>query len=118
MKQCFCFACDSKDFSRDDANVRNVAAIPVSSRTTNVTWDVSDVNCDVIGYNVYYYSQSSGERSTSTVFGGDVSGVTLEDLEVGVIYDISVAALQTDRELSEVGPVTGRYYLFQKKTKL
>ena len=92
-----------------------MAANPVSSRTTNVTWDVSDVNCDVIGYNVYYYSQSSGQRSTSTVYGGDVSGVILNDLEVGVIYDISVAALQTDRELSEVGPVTGEFSQNKRK---
>lgn len=83
-------------------------ATPVLLTRMSVTWQISDVNCDVIGYNIYYYSQSSGMRSVSTVYGGDVNQFTLDDLEAGVIYDISVAALQTDREMPEVGPSTGK----------
>lgn len=100
-----------KGFSRDEANVENVAAAPATLTRTIVTWQVSNINCDVFGYNIYYYSQTSGMRNVSRVYGGDVNRFTLDDLEAGVIYDISVAALQMDRELPEVGPVTGKSWI-------
>lgn len=84
-----------------------MAALPISYTETNVTWENSEFNCDVFGYNIYYTSRNTGIRTTATVYGGDATEVTLQELEEGVIYDISVAALQTERELPEVGPVAG-----------
>ncbi|XP_071811335.1 uncharacterized protein [Apostichopus japonicus] len=103
----------TKGFSRDDANVHNVAALPISYTETNVTWENSEFNCDVFGYNIYYTSRNTGIRTTATVYGGDATEVTLQELEEGVIYDISVAALQTERELPEVGPVAVCPYLYE-----
>ena len=52
-------------FSDDDTNARNVAATKVNDTIAHVTWDVSQYNCDVIGYRVYYEhygnSQTNGE---------------------------------------------------------
>lgn len=43
-----------KDFTIDDANVRNVRASASSYSEILVEWDVSPVGCDVFGYRIFY----------------------------------------------------------------
>ena len=95
-------------FIADDANVRNVAATPISSTRTRVTWENSETNCDVIGYRIYYYSVTSETELSVTVYGGNETSVVVENLERYVIYEFSVAALQFNREMDKVGPIRSK----------
>ena len=98
----------SPGFSRDDVNVRNVDAVPISSTQTRVTWENSENNCDVIGYRIYYYSVTSETELSVTVYGGNETSVVVENLERYVIYEFSVAALQFNREMEKVGPIRSK----------
>nr|XP_054765190.1 uncharacterized protein LOC129271967 [Lytechinus pictus] len=51
-----------KDFNIGDENVFNVNATAIAWDTVRVTWNVSEYNCDVVLYNIYYLDTFLGGK--------------------------------------------------------
>ena len=59
----------------------------------------------VTGYVIYYQSEGGG-NSSDTVSGGETESRSLDCLESGVMYNISIVALSLYLPSPLVGPVT------------
>lgn len=90
-------------FSRDEANAANVTVGSISSTEVNVTWATSEFNCDVFGYTIRFTRLSAGEVDYFYAHGGDTTFYVIDGLTPGFSYQVTVAGLQIDRELPEVG---------------
>ncbi|XP_071799733.1 uncharacterized protein [Asterias amurensis] len=103
------FICEisTKGFSDDDTNARNVAATKVNDTIAHVTWDVSQYNCDVIGYRVYYEHYGNSQTNGSVQIDGGNSTEVYLPLTPDMWWQIYVAAMKTDhQELDLVGPAS------------
>ncbi|XP_070564554.1 cubilin-like [Ptychodera flava] len=103
----FPYVCElnPKDFDWEDINVQAVYAEALSPYDVHVTWDVSDYNCDVIGYRVRYRRYDwLGGYFYEYVAGGDSDEVTLTNLESSTRYVVYVAGVTSRQVLSYVGP--------------
>eukprot|EP00057_Strongylocentrotus_purpuratus_P013986 XP_011668460.1 PREDICTED: uncharacterized protein LOC577309 [Strongylocentrotus purpuratus] len=73
------FICEvtPKDFRVGDDNVFNLNATAIGWDTIRVTWNVSEYNCDVIAYNIYYLDTFlGGQPEWALVYGGEVDSYT------------------------------------------
>ena len=91
----------------------------VAGEPINLTAVVSESNCTTVsitvsweppvntptGY-VIYYQQGGGEVMSEMVMGGEVEIYTLNGLQRGVTYNISIVALSHHLPSPLVGPVT------------
>ena len=68
-----------------------------------VSWQVSDVNCDVYGYTIRVTDVVSQAIEVYYAHGGDTSSVVADELQTQTTYQVTVAGLQIDRQLPEVG---------------
>ncbi|XP_072173176.1 uncharacterized protein [Diadema setosum] len=95
-----------KSFAIGDDNVRNLNATAISWDTIRVTWDVSEFNCDVIAYFIYYLDTAVGGTPTSElIYGGGVTSYDIQGLWASTRYSVSVAAARTNAYLPAVDPV-------------
>ncbi|XP_041474924.1 uncharacterized protein LOC121423607 [Lytechinus variegatus] len=95
-----------KDFDRGDENVFNVNATAIAWDTVRVTWNVSEYNCDVVLYKIYYLDTFlGGKPEWALVYGGGVDSYDLTMLQPSTRYSITVAGERIDAELPQVGPV-------------
>ncbi|XP_077864850.1 cubilin-like [Saccoglossus kowalevskii] len=82
-----------KNYTLEDMNVENVQGVALSPRSIHVTWEVSKLNCDVLGYRVKYHRLDwIGGAFIVMVDGGDSYDVTLTGLQSSTWYMIYVAA--------------------------
>ena len=86
----------------------NITAIISESNSTHVnitvSWESPDDN-DTIGY-VIYYQPKGGPVISDSVFGGETDTHSLDGLQRGVTYYISLVALSPHLPSPLVGPVT------------
>ncbi|XP_077981827.1 cubilin-like [Glandiceps talaboti] len=91
----YAFVCEiiRKNHTKEDMNVDNVEGEALSPSSIHVTWDISDINCDVIGYRVKYHRLDWAEGAFIVyVDGGTTSETTLINLQSSTWYMIYVAA--------------------------
>ncbi|XP_072182333.1 scavenger receptor cysteine-rich domain-containing protein DMBT1-like [Diadema setosum] len=95
-----------KGFDLTEANPSGLAATSTSTGL-EVTWVVSSVSCDVVGYRVTYgLAQDGADTSFVIVYGGDTNSATIDDVVRGSTYSVTVnAVLSQDYELSPIDPV-------------
>lgn len=74
-----------------------------SATQFTVTWVTSEFNCDVYGYTIRLRHIPSGEMHFYFASGGDTNYYVADGLRAGFTYQVTVAGLQIDRELPEVG---------------
>ena len=78
----------------------NVTATVLTSRSIHITWIKSTSN-DVMGYLITYSTTTPfTSRENVTVNGGDTMSHTLESLEEGTLYTITVQATTSDNRRS------------------
>ena len=75
------------------------------SNSTHVTMSWKSPRGPVTGYVIYYQSEGGGD-SSDMVSGGETESHSLDCLESGVIYNISIVALSLHLPSPLVGPVT------------
>ena len=74
------------------------------SNSTHVTVSWKSPGDPVTGYVIYYQSEGGG-NSSDIVYGGETESHSLDCLESGVIYNISIVALSLHLPSPQVGPV-------------
>ena len=79
--------------------------LTAESNSTHVTVSWKSPGDPVTGYVIYYQSEG-GSNSSVIVSGGETESHSLDCLENGVIYNISIVALSLRLPSPLVGPVT------------
>lgn len=90
-------------FSRDDANAEEVTAKTRTQYSVTVNWKVSEVNCDVFGYTIRLRNIETEIVKAFYAHGGATNSLVADGLERDSTYQVTVAGLQIDRQLPEVG---------------
>ncbi|XP_070564553.1 cubilin-like [Ptychodera flava] len=92
-----------KNYTQEEMNVDNVVGVALSPHSIHVSWNISDLNCDVLGYRVKYHRLDWAEGAFVVyVDGGKSSETTLTGLESSTWYMIYVAAQLRDNALDYV----------------
>ncbi|XP_077864846.1 cubilin-like [Saccoglossus kowalevskii] len=86
-----------KNFTLDDQNVQHVDAEALSPFRVHVTWDVSPVKCDILGYRVKYHRLNYiGGIYIVDIPSADSSEYTLTGLQSSTWYASYVAGYTSD----------------------
>ena len=68
-----------------------------------MSWEVSEFNCDVFGYTIRVTDLVSQDVEVYYAHGGDTSSLIADGLQSQTTYQVTVAGLQIDRQLPQVG---------------
>ena len=83
----------STDFVEEDQTPSLLRATVVDPYTVQLEWRVSPINCEVVGYAIYY--EENGAPTLVNVTGGGTTQALLKNLQPSSAYVIFISALTT-----------------------
>ncbi|XP_071822362.1 uncharacterized protein [Apostichopus japonicus] len=83
---------NEKEFDSSDANPSNIQSVPVSLTSLNVSWDISENNCDLTGYRLWVNGTTLASPRVERIDGAQTTSYELKDLLPDTEYQLRMAA--------------------------